>query len=81
MESYQDIQAEKKALIKRLQQVNDYSLIQAIKHLVDYGLDTKETRISIEQYNKELDEANERMDAGISATHEEVKKESATWLS
>lgn len=75
-----DIQTEKAALIQRLQEIDDSSLIQAIKHLMDDGLEAKEEGISIEQYNMELDEANARMDAGESVSHDDVKKESATWL-
>lgn len=36
--------------------------------------------ISIEQYNKELDEANARIDAGEYITHDEVEKESRSWV-
>ncbi|GBL35698.1 hypothetical protein EMGBS15_12930 [Filimonas sp.] len=41
----------------------------------------KETtnRISIEQYNKELNEAMARIDAGKYLTQEEVEKESKAW--
>ncbi|MBS0000227.1 MAG: hypothetical protein KFF73_14700 [Cyclobacteriaceae bacterium] len=74
-----DLQAEKTELIKRLKQINDLSLIQAIKHLVDYGLKEKEGRISIEQYNKELDEADAEIDAGEYLTHEQAVKEIRSW--
>ena len=37
-------------------------------------------RISIEQYNKELDQANARIDSGEYTSHEDVKKESEKWL-
>lgn len=74
-----DIQAEKTALIKRLEQINDASLIQAIKHQVDYGLKEKDGRISIEQYNKELDEADAEIDRGEFYTQEEVEKMSKKW--
>lgn len=74
-----DLQAGKTALIKRLEQINDLSLIQAIKHLVDYGLKEKEGRISIEQYNKELDEADAEIDRGEFYTQQEVEKLSQKW--
>lgn len=74
-----DLQAEKTELIKRLKQINDLSLIQAIKHMVDYGLKDKEGRISIEQYNKELDEADAEIDAGEYFTHEQAVKEIRSW--
>jgi hypothetical protein len=39
-----------------------------------------EGRISIEQYNKELDEAMARMDAGEGIPHEEVIEMSKKWV-
>jgi hypothetical protein len=39
----------------------------------------KKERISIEQYNNEVDEAMARIDAGKFVTHEEVEKESEKW--
>jgi hypothetical protein len=36
-------------------------------------------RISIEQYNKEIDEAEKRYDAGFFTSHEDVLKESESW--
>lgn len=39
----------------------------------------KEQRISIAQYNKELDEAMARIDAGDFVTHEDVLKEMDKW--
>lgn len=36
--------------------------------------------VSIEQYNRELEEANIRINAGEYVTHEEVKKESKSWV-
>ena len=36
-------------------------------------------RISIEQYNKEIDEAMHRIDAGEFITHEDMEKESELW--
>jgi len=37
-------------------------------------------RVSIEQYNRELEEANAWIDAGEYVTYEEVKKQSKSWL-
>lgn len=39
----------------------------------------KKERISIEQYNQELDEAMARIDAGKFTTQEELEKESEKW--
>ena len=74
-----DIQAEKSALIKKMEQINDQSLIQALRHMVDFGLREKEGRISIEQYNRELDEAEAEMDRGESISHEDFKAQMEKW--
>ncbi len=73
-----DINTERTLLIKELQQVEDPSLLQAIKAVLHYGL-KNEGRISIEQYNRELDEANARVESGQFITQEELEKEAAQW--
>ena len=74
-----DLKAEKTALMKRLEQINDRSLIKAINHIIDFGLGKIEERISIEQYNRELDEADSAIDRGDFYTQEEVEKKSKKW--
>lgn len=51
--------------------------------LIDELMKWKESHrcVSIEQYNRELEEANARIDAGEYVTHGEVKKESKSWVS
>jgi hypothetical protein len=73
-----DLNAERSLLIKELQQVEDISLLQAIKAVLYYGL-KNEGHISIEQYNRELDEANARVAAGKFITQEDLEKEAARW--
>jgi hypothetical protein len=73
-----DINIERSLLIKELQHVEDPSLLQAIKAVLYYGL-RKEGRISIEQYNKELDEANARIESGEFITQEDLEKEASQW--
>lgn len=73
-----DIKSERALLIKELEQVEDMSLLQAIKAVLHYGL-KNEGRISIEQYNHELDEANARIDSGKFITQEDLEKEAAQW--
>ena len=74
-----DLQAEKTALIKRLEQINDVSLIEAIKHLVDFGLKHSESHIGVEQYNRELDEAEAEIDRGEYVSHEDLKNQMKEW--
>ena len=73
-----DIKTERSLLIKELQQVEDLSLLQAIKAVLHYGL-KNEGRISIEQYNQEMDEANARIESGKFITQEDLEKEAAQW--
>jgi hypothetical protein len=77
-ENAMDIKTERSLLIKELQQVDDLSLLQAIKVMLHYGL-KNEGRISIEQYNRELNEAEERIDRGDFFTQEEVEKMAKEW--
>jgi hypothetical protein len=54
---------------------------EALIALVEsFGIEIPGQRISIEQYNKEIDEAMARMDAGESYTHEQVVEMSKTWV-
>jgi hypothetical protein len=52
-------------------------VLEMIKSLLHVDNDTK--RISRRQYNKELDEAVERIENGNSISHEEALKEIAKW--
>jgi len=73
-----DIDTERKLLIKELQQVEDMSLLKTIKAVLYCGLKA-EGRISVEQYNQELDESEAEMDRGESVTHEDLKKQMKGW--
>jgi hypothetical protein len=73
-----NINTERALLIKELEQVEDISLLQAIKAILHYGL-KNEGRISIEQYNRELEEAEARIEKGEFFTQEEVKKMAKEW--
>jgi len=73
-----DLNAERSLLIKELQQVEDISLLQAIKAVLYYGL-KNEGHISIEQYNRELDAANARVESGKFITQEDLEKEAGQW--
>ncbi len=73
-----DINTERSLLIKELQQIEDLSLLKAIKAMLHYGL-KNEGRISIEQYNRELEEAEAEIDRGEFITHAELKKQMKEW--
>ena len=74
-----DINAERSLIIKELQQINDISLLRAVKYLIHYGL-KNEGHISIEQYNRELEEADTaEIDRGEYITQDELKKQMKAW--
>ena len=73
-----NIDTERALLIKELEQVEDISLLKAIKALLDYGL-KNEAHTNIEQYNRELDEANARIASGNFTTQEDLEKETSKW--
>lgn len=73
-----DVNKERALLIKELQQVEDLSLLQAIKAVLHYGLQN-EGRVSIEQYNKEIEEAEARIEQGEYVVHEEAVNRIKGW--
>ena len=76
-----DLQADIKWIKKELNQVSDPNLIEAFKSLLKYRKNRVENYPSttIEQYNKELDEAEARIEKGEFYTHEEVEKIARQW--
>ncbi len=75
-----DIQADIKWIYKELQTVKDPTLIEAFKNMLKYRINVSKTqRISIEQYNKEIDEAVADIEAGEYYTQEEARKIASKW--
>lgn len=75
-----DIQADIKWISKELKTVKDETLIEAFKNMLKYRTKKIQSeRISIEQYNKEIDEANTRIDNGEFYTQEEAEKIMDKW--
>lgn len=73
-----DINSEKAVLIREIEQLQDLSLVRVLKSMLHYGL-KNEGRISIEQYNKELEEADAEIEKGDFLTHEDALKEIRSW--
>lgn len=73
-----NINTERTLLIKELQQVEDISLLKTLKAVLHYGL-KNEGRISVEQYNRELEEAEAEIARGDFTTHEDLKKQMKAW--
>ncbi len=71
-----NIQAEKTAVIKALEQTNDEALIKAIQQIIEYSIkrDEEYLGIGIDDYNKELDDAYARVKGGNFISHEDAVK-------
>jgi hypothetical protein len=70
-----------KELIRYFTQLNELqkkTLLEMIKTFLKPGNEPME-RVTIEQYNKELDEAMERINKGEFTTLEELEKEMRSW--
>ena len=67
-----DIQADIKWIQNELNKVNDPDLIEAFKRLLQFRKKTE--TFTIEQYNLELKEAENRIDQGNFLTQEQVEK-------
>ncbi|UZO81814.1 hypothetical protein NBT05_04945 [Aquimarina sp. ERC-38] len=77
-----DVQADIKWIQNELNDVKDPLLIEAFKNLLTYRRTTKTTdedRISIEQYNQELDVSISQIDKGEFYTSEEMKERISQW--
>ena len=75
-----DLQADIKWILEELKDVKDPTLIEAFKNMLKYRRKVSNPdRISIEQYNKELDESIADIEAGNYHTHEEVKAMMQQW--
>jgi len=64
--------------ILQLDDAEKKSVLQMLKTFLK-GREKKLPRISIEQYNKEIDEAIARVEAGEYYTHEEVERMAKDW--
>jgi hypothetical protein len=64
--------------ILQLDEAEKKSVLQMLKTFLK-GREKKLPRISIEQYNKEIDEAIARVEAGEYYTHEEVERMAKDW--
>ena len=74
-----DLQADIKWINKELKTVKDPILIEAFKNMLKYRTKKITGRISVEQYNKEIDEAVTRVENGEFYTQDEVEKMMEKW--
>ena len=73
-----EIEKELFKYFNRLTEPEKKSVLQMLKTFVS-GRKKKSTRISIEQYNKELEDAEAEFERGEYITHEELLKQMKKW--
>lgn len=77
-----DLQSEIKWIQNELTQVKDTKLIEVFKNLLQYRKKVSESfeeRISIEQYNKELEASEKEIESGNFYTHKQVREIASQW--
>lgn len=74
-----DLQADLKWIHKELDKVKDPTFIEAIKNMLKYNKKVSSERISIEQYNKELEASEKEIEQGNFYTHEQVRERASQW--
>lgn len=74
-----NIQEEKKSIIERFKQINDRSLINAIKGLLDYAQKDDVNKITLEEYNEELNQADKEISEGKGVQQRVFKEQVAKW--
>ena len=72
--------ADKDLLLKMLQQLTTEQKEAVINLVESFGIELPGQRISIEQYNKELDESEAEFERGESLSHEEIIAMSKKWI-
>ena len=78
-----NIQDEKTAVIKALEQTNDEALIKTIQQMIEYSIkrDEEYLGVSPDLYNQELDEAEARIKKGDYVLHKDAIKRIKSWRS
>ncbi|MDB4289835.1 hypothetical protein OAD49_03100 [Flavobacteriaceae bacterium] len=74
-----DLQADLKWIHQELDNVKDPTLIALFKNMLKYRKKVPSERISIEQYNKEINESIAQIERGEFYTHQEVKERIKQW--
>ena len=75
-----DIKADLKWIRQELENVKDPIFIEAIKNMLKYRKKASLERISIEDYNKEIDASISQIDKGKTYTHEEMRERIKQWV-
>lgn len=73
------LQAEIKWIHQELDNVKDTDLVEAIKNIIQYRKKVNAERISIKQYNKEIEASIAQVKEGKTYTHQEVGQRIKKW--
>ncbi len=74
------VQTIKQTLHQLIDKINDEDLLQAYLKIIESNFE-KGGRVTIEQYNKEIEEAEGAVDSGEFINHEEAVKQIKGWKS
>ena len=74
-----DIQADLKWIHKELDKIKDPTFIKAIKNMLKYRKKVSSERISIEQYNEEIEASIAQIKSGKTYTHQEMGERIKQW--
>ena len=74
-----DLQAELNWIHRELDKVKDPIFIEAIKNMLKYNNKVSSERISIEQYNKEIDASIAQIASGKTYTHQQIGERIKQW--
>ena len=74
-----DLQAEINWIQKELQEAKDPTLIEIFKNILKYRRKSFSGRISIEQYNNELEASEKEIELGDFYTHKQVREKASQW--
>ena len=75
-----DLQTRKLHFIESILSIGNVKVIEKLEALLKKEQQKEDSqRVSVEQYNKELDEAEAEMDRGEYINHEDLKKQMEKW--
>ncbi len=74
-----NLEADLKWIHQELDNVKDPAFIEAIKNMLKYRKILSSERISIEQYNEEIDRSIAQIESGEYFTHQEIGERIKQW--
>ncbi len=74
-----DLQADLKWIHQELDTIKDPVFIEAIKNMLKYRKKVSAERLSIDEYNKEIDASIAQIESGKTYTHQEMEDRIKQW--